>query len=107
MFRTGDGGKSSPGHGVWERTGPKSFGGTSLYMRYNSDGKLVGFTRARTALHFVDDPDHIMGVMHVENGAPCVGTPPVCEDPLSPDTVWTGAPVLISGTRIHRVEVPE
>jgi len=105
MFLTPNGGKLSPGHGVWERTGPLSFGGTSLYMRYDSEGELVGFTRARTALYFVNDPDHIAGVMYVETGAPCDEAG--CQDPLSPDVVWTGRLLDITGTRIHKVDVPD
>ena len=107
MFKTGDGGTLSPGHGVWERTGPKSFGGTTLYMRFDSSGVLEGFLRARTALNFADDPDHTEGVMYQET-ASCVDSPSGCEDPLSPDLVWkNGRFAQVSGTRILRLEVPE
>jgi len=107
MFNTGDDGKLSPGHGVWERTGPMTFGGTTLYMRFDFSGKLVGFLRARTALNFAGDPDHIEGVMYQEN-ASCADSLSGCEDPLSPDLVWTrGRFVQVSGTRIHTLEVPE
>lgn len=108
MFLTPNGGKKSPGHGVWERTGPLSFGGTSLSMRYDPNGKLLGFARTRTALYFMNDPNHIQGVMYVETGDDC--TDLGCPDPLSPDAIWSplpGVPFAISGTRIQRVEVPE
>ncbi len=108
MFNTGaSGGKLSPGHGVWERTGPKSFGGTTLYMVFDSSGALTGFLRARTALKFAADPDHMEGVMYQEN-ALCADSPNGCEDPLSPDLVWTrGRFAQVTGTRIQRLEVPE
>jgi len=112
MFLTPDGGKISPIHGVWERTGPKGFGGASLYMLYNPAGTLVGFARARSALHFVDDPDHIEGVMFVDIGLPCASPPFGCPDPVSPGATWTPHPMMppggfpVSATRIHRVETP-
>jgi hypothetical protein len=100
MFNTCDNGKLSPGHGVWERTGAKSTGGTTLYTRYDALGFLIGFIRARTAMHFTDDPDHMEGVMHLEN-ASCEDTPAGCADPLSPDLVWTtGRFVEVWGIRI-------
>jgi len=101
MFNPGKG-YLSPGHGVWERTGPMSFGGTTLYMRYDQYGSVAGFMRACTALQFAGDPDHIEGLMYVER---CDG----CTDPLGPDVIWKGPgiPVFVLGTRIQRVEVPE
>ncbi len=102
MFQPGFG-YSSPGHGVWERTGPRSFGGTTLYMLYNAAGIQNGFMRARTALNFAGDPDHIEGLMYIDK---CTG----CTDPLSENVIWTPLiPILVnvSGTRIQRVEVPE
>ena len=110
MFNTGPpvNGKLSPGHGVWERTGPKSFGGTTLYMLFDSTGTQIGFLRARTALSFAGDPDHIEGVMYLENSSCGAGSLSGCEDPLSPDLVWTrGRFVQVTGIRIHRLEVPE
>jgi hypothetical protein len=113
MFLGPGGGKFSPLHGVWEHTGPKSLGGTALFMVYAPTGMLVGFGRARTALNFVDDPDHIEGLMYLEIGPPCTSPPFGCSDPLSPTATWTpissmppgGFPV--SATRIHRVEMPD
>jgi len=113
MFLTFNGGKMSPLHGVWERTGPKSFGGTSLWMSYNATGTLVRFARARSALHFVEDPDHIEGVMYIDLGSPCASPPFGCPDPLSSEATWTPQPMMppggfpVSATRIHRVEIPE
>jgi hypothetical protein len=107
MFNTSSGGKLSPGHGVWERTGPKSFGGTTLYMVFDPSGNLAGLLRARTALNFAGDPDHMEGVMYQEN-ASCADSPSGCADPLSPDLVWTnGRFVQVSGTRIYKLDVPE
>ena len=94
-------GYSSPGHGVWERTGPQSFGGITLYMLYDADGKQNGFMRACTDLNFAGDPDHIEGLMSIEM---CPG----CTDPLSENVSWT-LPIMVnvSGTRIQKVEVYE
>jgi hypothetical protein len=106
MFLTLNGGKMSPLHGVWERTGPKSFGGTCLYMRFNASGTFVGFSRSHSALQFGDDPDHFEGVMVVENCA--TG----CTDPTSPAATWTPLGIMppggfvVSAARIQRVEVP-
>jgi hypothetical protein len=102
MFKAGFS-YSSPGHGMWERTGPKSFGGMTLYMLYDDTGMQNGFMRARTALSFADDPDHIEGLMYIDY---CNG----CTDPLSDEVNWVPTtPILVnvSGTRIQRVEVPE
>jgi hypothetical protein len=94
-------GYSSPGHGVWERTGPRSFGGATLYMLYDGAGTQNGFMRACTALNFAGDPDHIEGLMSIEM---CPG----CTDPLSEDMSWTPAILVnVSGTRIQKVEGPE
>lgn len=96
-------GYSSPGHGVWEHTGPRSFGGITLYMLYDAYGDQIGFMRCRTALSFADDPDHIEGLMYIDY---CID----CKDPLSEDTSWTPPIpicVSVSGTRIQRVDVPE
>lgn len=104
MFRFGyvaPFGYSSPGHGVWGRTGPKSFGGTTLYMLYDDTGIQNGFMRACTALNFAGDPDHIEGLMSIER---CPG----CTDPLSENGSWTSPTFVdVSGTRIQTVEVPE
>ncbi len=103
-------GKSSPGHGAWERTGPRSFGGTCLIMNFDSGGNFVGFQRTRSALHFVDDPDHIAGELYVDLGVPCAIDHVRCLDPLGPDANWTLIsinPHLISGTRIQRAEIPD
>ncbi len=109
MFNTGakdNYGKLSLGHGVWERTGAMSFGGTTVYMHFDDAGILNGFLRASTALYFTTDPDHIAGTMYMEN-ASCADDPSLCGDPLSPDLVWTrGRYVDVSGTRSHRLEVP-
>ncbi len=82
-----------------------SFGGTTLYMIFDDTGQQVGFLRARTALNFAGDPDHIEGVLYQEN-ALCAEPNSGC--PLSPDLVWSKPRgVQVSGTRSHRLEVPE
>ncbi len=102
MFNTRDNGKRSPGHGVWERTAAESAGGTTPHMRYDALGFLIGFMRARTALHLTDDPDHMEGVIYLKN-ASCEDTPGGCADLLSSDLVWTtGRFVEVSGIRIEK-----
>ena len=106
MFLTLNGGKMSPLHGVWERTGRWSFGGTSLYMRYDATGTFAGFSRSYSALHFTAE-DHFEGVMYIEN---CVAQ---CSDPTSGSATWAPLRITppggfpVSASRIHRVEVPE
>jgi hypothetical protein len=95
--------KTSPIQGVWERTGPKSFGGTSLYMIFvPTTGVAIMYGRARSSLHFGEDCDHIYGEMVAE-------TLSILEDPLDPDASWEPYPVtfLISGARLHRVPIDQ
>jgi hypothetical protein len=95
--------KTSPIQGVWERTGAKSFGGTSLYFIFDpTTGGVIMYGRARSSLHFEQDFDHIYGEMVAE-------TLPIGEDPLDPDALWQPYPVafLISGARLHRVAIDQ
>jgi hypothetical protein len=65
------------------------------------------------ALQFVDDPDHIEGVMYLDIGPPYASPPFGCSDPVRHGATWTQLPIVppggfhVSATRIHRVEIPE
>jgi hypothetical protein len=96
--------RMSPFHGVWERTGPHSFRGMSLWMQYDVSGNVTAWGRSRSDLHFVDDADHVEGRMWIDS-LPCP-TPFTCPDPLT--TEWTSAVAIrdVSLTRMTRIEPP-
>ncbi|MGE5361142.1 MAG: hypothetical protein ACM3NQ_19160 [Bacteroidales bacterium] len=90
-------------HGVWERTGPLSFRGTSLYMQFAPNGNVIAWGRSRSDLHFVGDADHFEGTMWLDS-LQCP-TPFTCPDPTT--GAWiAGASRAVSGVRLHRVEPP-
>jgi hypothetical protein len=100
----------SPMHGVWERTGFQSIGGTSLYLLFDATtGLLTAWGRARTSITFADDFDHFQGKMFVET-LPCSPGPPVsCPDPLAATAKWVPNPNMpadgfpIAAIRLERV----
>ncbi|MBZ5622226.1 MAG: hypothetical protein LAQ69_26380 [Acidobacteriia bacterium] len=100
----------SPLHGVWERTGFQSIGGTSLYLIFDATtGLLTAWGRSRTSITFADDFDHFQGKMFVET-LPCAAGPPVsCPDPQATGAKWVANPSMppdgfpISATRLERV----
>jgi hypothetical protein len=102
--------RATPLHGVWERTGFQSIGGTSLYLIFDATtGLLTAWGRARTSIAFADDFDHFQGKMFVET-LPCVAGPPVsCPDPQAAGAKWMANPNMpsdgfpISATRLERV----
>ena len=116
----GQGEKLSPGHGVWQHTGGRTFGGTSLWFRFSPlTGFVTGYVRGRSALEMVDK-DRFEGVIYADSLAGCnmtVAAPPAppigCPDPTDPDAVWTPNPIMqpggfpVSATRIHRLPLPE
>ncbi len=93
-------------HGVWERTGPLAFRGTSYWMNYAPDtGNLVSWGRARSDLQFVEgDPDRFEGTLFMDV-LPCP-TPFTCPDPVT--TPFTSSVTVrqVSATRVVRVEPP-
>ena len=95
--------KESGLHGVWERTGPHEFRGTSLWLQFDPNGNAIGWGRSRSDLEFVD-ADHITGTMWLDS-LPCP-TPFTCPDPV--DTQWTSAVTVraVSAVRLTRVEPP-
>ena len=93
-------------HGVWERTGPHSFRGTSYWMNFAPEtGNVISWGRARSDLHFVEgDPDHLEGTMFVDV-LPCP-TPFTCPDPVSTPVTSSVTVRAVSATRVARVEPP-
>ncbi len=97
--------KESGLHGVWERTGPRSFRGTSYWMQFDSNGNVVALGRARSDLHFTPgDQNRFDGVMFMDT-LPCL-TPLTCPDPVT--TPFTSSVTVreVSATRVVRVEPP-
>lgn len=94
----------SPFQGVWERTGPHTFKGTSLWLQFAPEGTVIGWGRVRSDLHYVGDPDHFEGMMYLES-LPCP-TPFTCPDPVT--SVWTSTVTAreVSAVRVTRVEPP-
>ncbi len=78
----------TPLHGIWERTGFQSIGGTSLYLVFNAAGGLTAVGRARSSLQFADDFESFQGKMFVEMLSCTAGPPVSCPDPLDPAAKW-------------------
>jgi hypothetical protein len=99
--------KAGPFFGVWERTGPRDFGGTSVGLLFDpTTNEVVAIARARSALHVAPGGAHASGTIFLEM-APCP-TPVSCPDPADPDVSWIpfGDPVngfTVSLSRIVRV----
>ena len=101
--------RMSPLHGVWERTGPRQIGGTSLWLIFDApSGVLVAIGRSRTALQLAQDGEGLEGKMFLEM-LPCNG-PLDCQDPLNPAAQWLPHPNLpptgflsVTAKRLHRV----
>ncbi len=101
---------TTPLHGVWERTGWQSVGGTSLYLISDSaTGALVSWGRARTSLIYSDDFNSFQGKAFLET-LPCDPGPPLsCPDPLSAEARWVPNPKMpqdgftVTGGRLERV----
>ena len=102
--------RATPLNGVWERTGPRTIGGTCLYLVFDaSTNLLIGFGRARSALEFTPgDFDQFEGRMFVDFLA--CPTPSTCPDPLDQSAAWTSYNSMVpdgfvvSAKRLHRVE---
>lgn len=78
---------SSPGNGIWTRTG-NTFTSTVLAFRYDkSTGILLGFSRSRTSLHFSDTFAQAEGMLWSET-LNCAA-PVFCPNATDPLAVWT------------------
>ena len=102
--------RATPLHGVWERTGPHSIGGTSLYLVFDTNlNRMIGFGRARTALEFpIGSSDQFQGTMFLDFLV--CPTPVTCPDPLDPFAQWGPynpqfPSFSVSAKRIRRVDV--
>jgi hypothetical protein len=100
--------RTTPLHGVWERTGWQSIGGTSLYLVFDAaTGAVLKYGRSRSSLQFADDFNHFQGKMFIES-LTC-GTPLTCPDPLDPVAKWQANPMMppdgfpVTGKRLERV----
>ena len=101
---------ATPLHGVWERTGWQSVGGTSLWLTSDSaTGASLAWGRMRTSLTFSDDFNSFQGKGFIET-LPCAPGPPVnCPDPLAAEAKWVPNPNMpqdgfpVSGARVERV----
>ena len=96
-------------HGVWERTGFQSLGGTTLYFMFDAQsGVVMAFARTRSSLNFSKDFNQFQGTMFLETLA-CPAGPPSCPDPLDPTAQWVAWPGMpadgfpVSGARLQRV----
>ena len=103
--------RMTPLHGLWERTGLQSIGGTSLWLIFDSNtGMIMGWGRSRSTLQFADNFDHLQGKMFVETLACAAGPPVSCPDPLDSAVKWVANPNMpqdgfpVSATRLERVE---
>ena len=100
--------RTTPLHGVWERTGWQSIGGTSLYLVLDaSTGAVLKYGRARSSLQFDGDFNSFQGKFFIET-LTCL-TPFTCPDPLDPAASWEANPTMpadgfpVSGRRLDRV----
>lgn len=110
LFNAGGGAaKEGPIHGIWQRTGPKTVGVTTLFFIFNSIGNMIAYERTRASLTFNDGFQSYEGTEILEQ-SPC-NTSMGCPDPLDPATVWTSSPDMpldgyaVSGKRLQFVPV--
>jgi hypothetical protein len=100
--------RTTPLHGVWERTGWQSIGGTSLYLVFNATtGVVLKYGRSRSSLEFAPDFNSFQGKMFIESLA--CDTQFTCPDPLDPAAKWVANPTMppdgfpVTGERLERV----
>ena len=98
-----------PAHGVWQRTGWRTIGSTTMFAIFNaSTGVLSGYQRNRCSLEFSQDFNTYSGTEFMETVA-CV-TPTSCPNPLDPNLKWTPLPTMpatgyqVSAARVVLVE---
>ncbi len=99
----------TPLHGVWERTGPRAFATTNLFLVYDaSTSLLIGFGRARATISFTgNDDDQFSGTAYPEF-LPCP-SPFACPDPQAAGAAWAPFPGLppsfpATATRLRLVQ---
>jgi len=88
--------RTTPLHGVWERTGWQSIGGTSLYLVFDATtGAVMKYGRARSSLQFAADFNSFQGKIFIESLS--CPTPLTCPDPLDPAAKWDPNPTMPPG----------
>ena len=96
--------KVTPFQGVWERTGPLSFGGTSLMLVFDSTtNALIGVARVRSDIQFDGDFNHLTGTLHGE--LLFCPTEFTCPDPTDRDAPWvpTTSGVPFTAVRVRHL----
>jgi hypothetical protein len=95
-------------HGVWERTGWQSIGGTSLYVVFDATtGAVMKYGRARSSLQFAGDFNSFKGKIFIESLI--CATPLTCPNPLDPAAKWDPNPTMpfdgftVTGQRLERI----
>ena len=98
--------RSSPLHGVWDRTGPSTFATTNLVLVYDfGSDLLIGFGRARATFSLAKHyPDHASGTVQVEFLS--CPSPFACPDPQAADAAWAPFPGMplslqVTATRLR------
>jgi len=66
MTLTGPSNLSSDAHGVWERTGPRTYSTRSVIFAYGPNGTLVGKVRATSEVEVSLDGNSYTGVFRAE-----------------------------------------
>lgn len=100
--------RTTPLHGVWERTGWQSIGGTSLYVVFDAaTGAPAKYGRARSSLQFAADFNTFEGKIFIES-LTCA-SPLACPDPFDPAAKWDPNPTMppdgfaVTGQRLERI----
>jgi hypothetical protein len=100
--------RTTPLHGVWERTGWQSIGGTSLYVVFDATtGAVMKYGRARSSLQFAGDFNSFKGKIFIESLI--CATPLTCPNPLDPAAKWDPNPTMpfdgftVTGQRLERI----
>lgn len=100
--------RTTPLHGVWERTGWQSIGGTSLWLVFDAaTGAVIKYGRGRSSLEFAGDFNHFQGKMFIES-LTC-DAQLTCPDPFDSTAQWVPNPTMppdgfpVTGARLERV----
>lgn len=100
--------RTTPLHGLWERTAWQSIGGTSFWLVFNAaNGAVTKYGRARSSLEFANDFNSFQGKMFIESLS--CDTQLTCPDPLDPAAKWVPNPTMpaggfsVTGKRLERI----
>ena len=97
--------KVGPLHGVWARTEPRRFGGTSMGILFDPATNLpAGFMRSRVDLEMSEDRGSLQGTMIID--LLFCPTAMTCPDPSDPTLTWAFPTELpVSARRVHVVPI--